>query len=133
MISKLFQWYTGCKLLIQVCRLGTIIQKSRIELLFTPVKPVEGGISGIWLRKSPSEILNADNVKAPLTCFGRQFQSIGPLTAKECLYSETTLAGTFRGTGGTVAVIPVILLEFSVSVKDKPMSLLVRLFKIFQV
>ena len=62
----------------------------------------------------------------------KKSQSIGPLTAKKCSYSETTVAGTFRGTGGTVAVIPV-LLEFSVSVNDKPMSLLVRLFKIFQV
>ena len=50
----------------------------------------------------------------------------------DCSYSETTSVGTFRRKWGTVAVTPV-LREFLVSVKDRPMSLLVRLFKIFQV
>ena len=55
----------------------------------------------------------------------------GALTVNDCSYSETTLAGTFRETRGTVALTPVPL-EFSEPVKNRPMSLSVILFKVFQ-
>ena len=108
--------------------------QSRSELLFTPDWPV-GGISGTLSRKVPSELLNADREEASLsTAFeGRQFQSWGALTAKECSYSVATPAGTPRGTGGTMQAVEPERVQFLPLEKVIPMSLLVRSLSIFHV
>ena len=61
------------------------LAQSRSELLLTPDWPM-GGISGTLSRKVPSELLNADREVAFLstTFEGKQFHSLGALTAKEC-------------------------------------------------
>ena len=91
-----------------------------------------GGKSGIWSKNFPSRPLKVSRESAPLTDVGRHFQSLGALTENDCSLIEITLAGTPRGTEGTVAVTP-DLVSFSVSVKEMPMSLLARSFRIFQV
>ena len=63
-----------------------------MELLLTPIQPLVGGGSGIWSAKLPSVLLTATNVivLAAFTGLGRQFHSLGALTAKEFSYCQKT-------------------------------------------
>ena len=101
-------------------------------MLLTPIQPFVGGRSGIWSVKLPSVLLKASKVLAALTDLGRQFHSLGALTAKEFSYKETALAGILRGRGGTLAMVPV-LVRLSSSWKVIPISLFVMLLRIFHV